>query len=224
MSRDEDHEADVDVDLSDVPTPVGLEPYIDALLAEIRDQFGTIVEDLRAENEDLRAEVEKTAERNRRLRERVDEMEDVASRVDSATHAVKRAHDKLDDREAAIEGNTDRILALQEHVSDLDDRTRLQEHVRDASSLKVEERAAICIQTLFNEAQSKRRRGGEPVVAMDCNDSKMALGGSLAREQLQTALRRADELVEGDVLQFKKESRASFTRSTRCAVRGEPTD
>lgn len=171
------------------------------------------VETLVEENEDLRAEVEKLAARNQRLRDRVDELEDLAERVELIGQGLRRVNDELDVREERLEDQTGRILALAERVDDLDDRTRLQEHVQNASSLKVPERAAICIQTLFNQAQKKRRRGGEPIATMDYNGADDALGGTLYRRQLLDAMERADGLVPGDVLQFKKEPRSSRMNS-----------
>lgn len=171
------------------------------------------LDELREENEDLRAEVEKLTAKNQRLRKRVEDLESLASRVDAISDGLRYVRGEVETHDERIEEHTDQILAIEENVHDLDDRTSLQEFVRDASSLKVEERAAVLIQTLYNEAQKKRRRGGEPIATGDYKDADTALGNTLDNRQLIDAMDRAATLVEGDVLQFKKEPRSSRMNS-----------
>lgn len=138
------------------------------------------------------------------------EVEDLEGRVATQRHGLQRAHEKIEERNEVIDG-------LIQRVADLEERTDLQSQTRNAGALKVEERAAVCIQTLVNKAQKRKQRGEKAAASMDYNGADDALGGTLDRRQLLDALKRADRIVEGDVVRFKKEKR-SAKRNSRLIV------
>lgn len=138
-------------------------------------------------------------------------------RVDALSRQLNDLRDRFEDvteaqqeRIAELEAEKDR---LQQRVTELEERTELQRHVRDASSLRVDERAAVCIQTLVNQARRRERSGDAPAAAMDYRGADDALGGGLDDRQLYNAIERAAELVDGDVVRFKKEPRSSQKNS-----------
>lgn len=125
------------------------------------------------------------------------------------------AHERIDD----VEAENDRLRA---ELEEIDERTGLMEAVSDASSMQIETRAAVCIQTLVNEASAV---GGEdlPTAAMDWNEGRSALGGSISRTSVYDTFDKAQELVdsrlgeEQDVVKYISEDRSS-PRNSRLVV------
>ena len=148
------------------------------------------------------------------VREYIEQLEnaidDLEARIATQRHGLQRAHEKINERDEVIDD-------LVQRMTDLEERTDLQSHTQNAGALKVEERAAVCIQTLVNKAQKRQQRGEKPAASMDYNGADDALGGTLDRRQLLDALKRADTIVQGDVVRFKKEKR-SAQRNSRLIV------
>ncbi len=142
---------------------------------------------------------------------------EIERRLEAQREGLARAHDEIQSLREEIGERDRRIDELEQRVVDLDERTDLRKHIDDASKLKVDERAGVCIQTCVNEAQRRGRNGQPASATMDYNGARKALGGGLADAQLITALRRADELVPGDAVRFKKEKRAA-KRNSRLVV------
>lgn len=137
-------------------------------------------------------------------------VEDLEGRVVTQRQGLTRANDIIRERGDVIDD-------LAQRVTDLEERTDLQSQTQNAGALKVEERAAICIQTLVNKAQKRQQRGERASASMDYNGADDALGGTLDRRQLLDALKRADSIIDGDVVRFKKEKR-SAQRNSRLIV------
>jgi chromosome segregation ATPase len=141
------------------------------------------------------------------------QLKDLRSKVDSLSNGLAYVREELDKRDETIEEQNAYIERLEQRVMDLEERTDLQQHIQDAGALDVEERAGVCVQTLVNRARKKQRNGGAPTASMDYNGADAALGGTLSREQLLRALRRAAEIIDGDAVRFISESRASQKNS-----------
>lgn len=152
--------------------------------------------------------------------------EAIASSAENmAQRALKRVREleaDLADAHERIDGLKAENQRLRAELQEIDERTGLMEAVSDASSMQIETRAAICIQTLVNEASSV---AGEdlPTAAMDWREGKKALGGGINRTSVYDTFEKAEELVDaqlGDdqrVVQFKREGRSS-QKNSRLAV------
>jgi hypothetical protein len=164
--------------------------------------------------------------------------------VTAAIQTLAEHVDDLDaDQQAARErrlGHAEDIRTLQERVDVLEEqneqllgelatlrqRTDLMNAIQSADRLKPDERAAVCVQTLYNEAwQSRHADTPEPAsAAMDYNKAEGALGGSVSsRSLIYDAFDRAEEVADDqlgedqEVVQYVKESR-SADRNTRLVV------
>ena len=145
--------------------------------------------------------------------ETTDTRSEVERRLDAQREGLATAHDEIRSLRAELDERDAVIEELKQRILDLEDRTELQRHIERASQLSVEKRAEACIQTCVNEAQRRRRNGQPASATMDYNGARKALGGGLADQQLLDALKRADELVDGAVVRFKKEKRAAQKNS-----------
>ena len=152
-------------------------------------------------------------------------MSDLSDEVEKALAFAEQALEWCDELEEELEAEREARRSLEAEVEDLrqrladvEARDAIAETVVDASRLKVEERAAICIQTAVNEAN---QNGG--AASMDYKQATAALGGGLDRRQLLDALERAGSIVDGDAVRFKKEPRSS-NRNSRMVVDLEAGD
>jgi len=104
---------------------------------------------------------------------------------------------------------------LEQRIKELQDRTDLMNDVAQGSAMKIEKRAAVCIQTLYNEAWKRKHDGSDDAAtaSMDYNKADGALGGTLSRSSILRTFKKADELVDGDVVEFISESRSSKRNS-----------
>jgi len=152
-------------------------------------------QELQAQLEDAVATAEAASTTARRVQQRVTELRET----------VRNQADRIDELEAENE-------ELQSEVEDVRNRTALLNQVQQASSRKPEVRAAICIQTLYNEAYKRQQDKSEssPTAQMDYNRAEAALGGGMNREPIYRTFSRAEELVDNDDLVWMvKEGRAS---------------
>jgi DNA repair exonuclease SbcCD ATPase subunit len=133
--------------------------------------------------------------------------EDIAEQADAALGIARRALDKVNDLEAEIDTLEADLEAAQSRIDELEERTDLLQAVQKASSLKPEERAVVCIQTLYNRASARDPRLAE----MDVQAAINALGGSVKRHHIYPVFDVVDDLedVDDDVLQVVREDRAS---------------
>lgn len=107
----------------------------------------------------------------------------------------------------------ERVAELGERLDEIDQRTELLEDITDGTALTVDERAATLVQTLANQAQQT----SQGTAAMDYQAANAALGGSLHRQQVYSAMERAADLVEHDGVRYISESRSS-DRNTRLVI------
>jgi len=154
------------------------------------------------------------------------ELDDLRSEVVDATQSARTAkRNQLDLREE-LQAKDERIAELedcvaqqQDIIEELQDRTDMLETVKKASSMKIDQRAAVLIQVLYNKAWSRgRKTNEEPRAALDYNDASNALGGCVGRSTIYRTMTKAEQLVDDtDVLQKIKEDRSS-SKNTRLAL------
>jgi DNA repair exonuclease SbcCD ATPase subunit len=159
-------------------------------------------------------------------------LQQLATRVEVLESEQERARDKrmslletLQDQQERIDDQQDRIEELEAQVDRLRDRTDLMDAIKDATVLKPEQRAAVLLQTLYNEAWTKAQRSTKnpPTAEMDYKQAGSALGGSIdQRPKLYAAMEKAAELVaeklgENDIVSFIKEDRHAI-KNTRLQV------
>lgn len=144
----------------------------------------------------------------------------VQEETEKAVQLAKRAHKRCDELEEDMEALRaenrelrDELDAARQRLADVEERDAIADSVVDAKRLKVEERAAICLQTAANKAFKRKRRGEHPSAEIDYNTADTATGGVLDRRQLLDALERAATLVDSDVARFKKERRSAKKNS-----------
>lgn len=117
--------------------------------------------------------------------------------------------------ESEVETLKEENKELENRVDELQSRTDLMDQVAQGSAMKVERRAAVLIQTLYNNAYRNKQSNSDsaPTASMDWRGGQSALGGSIDRSGVYRTFEKADELVDGAVVTFKKESRSSSKNS-----------
>jgi TolA-binding protein len=161
-----------------------------------------------------------TDDEQQSLEDRLTELENL---VDVLRNKAQVAEDRAAAAEAEAEAAIERAEAAEARVDELEsrlggleDRTDLLQHVRQASALKPEERAALLIQTLVTEAD---KNGGR--ATMDANEAVKACHGDADRTNMYGeygVFARAVDLVGNeDLLSLKQESRAS-SKNTRLVL------
>lgn len=138
----------------------------------------------------VQEETEKAVALAKRALQRCNELED---RIESLAAENRELRDEND--------------RLKQRLADVEERDSIADTVIDGKRLKVDERAAVCVQTLANTAYRRKRRGERAAATMDYNEADKALGGELDRRQLLDALERAGELVDSDAVTYKPEPR-----------------
>jgi len=149
-----------------------------------------------------------------------DESRDAAlSEAEKAVEMAKDAQQQLVDVRQELHQKDQRIDELegqledaQQELSQLRDRTGLLETVKSGSSMQIDERAAVLIQTLYNEAWKKQQSSAntKPRASMDYKAAKSALGGCVGRSAIYRTMEKAEALVgNDDLVGFVEESRGS---------------
>ncbi|WP_226041592.1 hypothetical protein [Natrinema sp. DC36] len=147
------------------------------------------------------------------LEERVKDLE---ARVEDAVFLADRAEDRVDELEEELYEKDERIRDLEQTVESLQDADRLMQKVHRNAADKPTERAVLLIKKLNNEAVTNEQAGRNPTASMTIREALKQLnrdGVDVRRDTLYYTFKRADELVEGDVLRYKKEDRSSEKKS-----------
>lgn len=159
-----------------------------------------------------------------RLAEEVEEATATAESAElAATRAMKRSNElreNVRDLEVELDEVREERDELADEVTELRDRTDLLEHVRDASSMKIDDRAAVLIQTLYNEAWRKKSSNSNESgrASMDYKKADGALGGGVSRDMIYRTMQKAETLVDDDsVLEYVKEDRGA-KKNTRLRI------
>lgn len=148
------------------------------------------------------------------LREKIAELE---ARIDDAVYLAKRSQQEASDLREELEKKDQRIDELESEVEALRDRDKLLQHVHKKSASSVDERAAILIRKLNNEAIAKQEDGREGTASFTISDARTALRRDnidVQREKLYYTFEKAEDLVDNeDVLDYKKEPRTAEKNS-----------
>jgi hypothetical protein len=121
-----------------------------------------------------------------------DRLEEAAESADAALGIARRALQKVNDLEDDVQRLETELADAHAEIDALQERTDLLQAVQKASSLKPEERAVICIHTLYNEAGTRDPRLAE----LDVRGAITALGGSVKRHHIYPVFDTVDDLVE----------------------------
>lgn len=142
--------------------------------------------------------------------------------AESASRLASDAQDRLLDLREENATLRDEIESLHEEneslrgrIEELHNRTDLMTDVAAGAAMKPDQRAAVCIQTLYNEAYRNKHLNAEtrPTASMDYKKGQGALGGGISRSSVLRSFERADELVDGDVVRYIREDRSSEQNS-----------
>ncbi|SEV88191.1 hypothetical protein [Halobacterium jilantaiense] len=111
------------------------------------------------------------------------------------------------------------IADVHSQIDALHERTEFLQAVQKASNLKPEERAVVCIQTLYNEASNC----GPQLAEMEVRGTITALGESVKRHHIYPVFDTTDDLaeapdsnVDGSVLSVVREDGAARTTRGSC--------
>lgn len=105
---------------------------------------------------------------------------------------------------------------LREENERLRDQEQMFQDVRKAMQADPEERAVVLIKALNNEALTNQQIGRDPAAEVDKDGAKKALGGSLRRQQIYTAMDEAERLVgDKDVLWKQTGTRGTGGKATK---------
>lgn len=147
----------------------------------------------------------------------VERVEEAESRASDAMQNAIEARDMVGQLRAELADANDRIDELEVENKRLRERTELLQRVRKASALKPEERAAVLIQTLYNDARAHEDDGLAPKAKLTTKQSKTALGGGVSRSIAWQAMQKAVELVDEEgsnqPLSYVKKSRSATENS-----------
>lgn len=156
------------------------------------------------------------------IEELASKLEEVQSEANTAQQLARDAQSRLVEvreekaaLEAEIEALREKNVELESRVDDLQTRTDLMDDVAHGSAMKVEKRAAVLIQTLYNNAYRNKQAdtSEQATAALDWRGGQSALGGNIDRSGVYRTFEKADDIVEGDVVRFEKESRSSKKNS-----------
>jgi len=142
-----------------------------------------------------------------------DDDDDVQQALQDADSALRLAQD-LVSRVATLEEQVDELQAENAEL-----RERLDEHrqlddllagMQQNAANDPEKRAAVIVQTMFNEASGKQAAGQTPVVRFDKDDCRRALGGDAKKHDVWYAMTEAvPRVVDGSVVTHVKTPRSS---------------
>lgn len=141
------------------------------------------------------------------------------NRFDAVLARLKAVEDELEEKDQTIDEQAQRIQELEQTIEKLDDRTDLLQSIRRGSATGKEEKIAVLVQRLVNEAwRRKQKPNNEPARAsVDAEGAVDTLQGRIDRTSVygETGLfKRAVEMVgDEDVLYYVSESRASSKNS-----------
>jgi chromosome segregation ATPase len=163
-------------------------------------------------------------QRSRTVDDLADELDALQSRVNDAEASANKAKreafelreeliqrdQRIDELEAAVEEQAQTIKQLR-------DRTGMLDNIEDGASLKIDKRAAILVQNLYNQAWKRKESSlnETPSASMDYHGAEAALGGGVDRANIMRTFGKAEELVDDDDLLWKEEEDRSSKKNTR---------
>ena len=146
------------------------------------------------------------------------EIENPLERAKAAISVAKRAISKTNDAEERIEALEQQVAELEYQLEQFHNRVDREERmfsdIRKGMANKPEERAAILIQTLNNEALTDASIGRGAKAEMDAGKARGALGGGVDRTLMYPTFECAAGLIgDEDVLEYVKEGRGGERNS-----------
>lgn len=130
------------------------------------------------------------------------------NRLDAMSKRLNTTEEQNEWLEEELKQRDKRIDELERELQQVQTRTDLLDRVEEGSSLKPAERAAVLIQTLYNEAANTNG-----AASIDATGAVKALGGGVNRTLMygpNGTFQKAVDLVDDEsVLTMRKENRAS---------------
>jgi len=167
------------------------------------------------------------------LQELADEVEAAQAQANDAKQMAREAQQKfleVREREMAkdqrIDDLEDELAEARNEIEHLRDRTGLLETVQKGSAMAIDERAAVLIQTLYNQAWERKTSDAatNPKAAIDYKAAQAALGGTIARSKIYRTFDKAEALVDDtSVVEKVGEARGS-SKNTRLRLSLEDGD
>lgn len=177
------------------------------------DETTTVTQSSSEETVDQPAETtESLAEQVARLESELEateaELAEARQEAEAALSVAKRAQRQVtelrDERDDLRDRVDDELDAFRDDLADLEDRTEVFKHVNDVSGMDMDTRAALCVQTAYNEAQRSDANRGTLTV----EEAYKAQGASIDRTRYYDVFVRAETLVgDDDLCYYKKEPR-----------------
>ena len=130
-------------------------------------------------------------------------------KAQAAEQEATECKDRLEAMETDLAAAERENEQLRAELAEVRERTDLLQAVKQASALESEEKAAVCIQNLFNKARNNDGKAALPPV-----EGLSALGNSVDRTTIYDVYRRAERLVgDDDLLWYQSEARGSDKNS-----------
>jgi hypothetical protein len=137
-----------------------------------------------------------------------DELAALEARLDALSRRLEVQEEQTEHLEAELQKRDKRIDELESRLATTENRTDMLDAVEQAAALKPDERAAVLVQTLYNEAANSN---GE--ASIDAGQAVKALGGSVDRTLMYgesgVFQKAVDAVGDEDVLELKTEDRSS---------------
>lgn len=156
------------------------------------------------ETEDGRIISARNPELARRMESMRQDIADAQQRAEQADAIAKTALDLVNEKDEAIAELKADNEELRAEIEELKDANSIVAQVNDKRAMDVDDRAAVCIQTLANDAGSNGK------ASMTISEGWSTLGREFDRTRMYDVYKRAESLVEDDnVCWYQKESRGS---------------
>jgi hypothetical protein len=135
-------------------------------------------------------------------------IKDLEARLEGLSRRIEVQEEQTEHLEAELQKRDERIDDLESRLATTENRTDMLDAVEQAAALKPDERAAVLVQTLYNEAANS---DGE--ASIDAGQAVKALGGSVDRTLMYgesgVFQKAVDAVDDEDVLELKTEDRSS---------------
>lgn len=135
-------------------------------------------------------------------------MAEFESRLDAMSQRLDKSEEQNRWLEEELKKRDEHINELEHALNQLQTRTDLLDSIEQGSALRPEQRAAVLIQTLHNEAVNTNGHA-----SIDASGAVKALGGSVDRTLMYGetgTFQKAVELInDEDVIDLKRENRSS---------------
>jgi len=163
-------------------------------------------------SESIEQEPQTIQELAEEVRQAKSEAKDARRMAQQAQQTLLEVREREMEKDQRIADLKQEVESLEDELATLRDRTGLLETVKSASSMQIDKRAAVLIQTLYNKAWKRKESSAnvESKAMMDYNAAEGALGGTVDRSKIYRTFQKAEELVDNkDVVEYVEEDRGS---------------